>query len=246
VRELSAIDALAVYEEALRGAPEGAGTLHAVGEDGSRRRLPLGRWLGTPDAAEETVLGRAVGPVLDLGCGVGRHVVALRRRGVRAVGVEISPVAVAIARERGAEVIEASAFEHPTTSEWRTVLLLDGNIGIGGDAARLLRRCGALLAPGGAVLVELEPPRTASRAGRVRLEGARAASGWIPWHFVGFEEIDRLAGAGGLAVSERWRAGDRWFAELRARPSSRKRPDSGRKRELAGPASGEAACRASD
>ncbi len=215
MRELSAIDALSVYEDALLGAPQGAGALHAVADDGSRRRLPLGRWLGTPDAAEETVLERAVGPVLDLGCGVGRHVVALGARGVRAVGVEISSVAVAIARERGAEVIEASAFEHPTTSEWRTILLLDGNIGIGGDAGRLLRRSAALLAPGGAVLVELEAPASAPRAQRVRLEGDRAASSWIPWHFVDYEEIDRLAAGAGFETVDRWRAGERWFAELR-------------------------------
>ncbi len=92
------VDALALYEGALLGAPEGAGGLHAVGEDGSRRRLPIARWLGTPDAVEEAVLNRSVGPVLDIGCGVGRHVIALRRRGVRATGVEVSPVAAGIAR----------------------------------------------------------------------------------------------------------------------------------------------------
>ncbi len=216
MRELSsAIDALTVYEDALLGAPEGTGALHAVGEDGSRRRLPLGRWLGTPDAAEETVLERAVGPVLDIGCGVGRHVVALRQRGVVAVGVEISAVAATIARERGAEVIQASAFEHPTTSEWRTILLLDGNIGIGGDATRLLRRSATLLVPGGGVLVELEAPASAPRAQRVRLEGARITSTWMPWHFVGHEEIDRLATSAGFEVAESWQADDRWFAQLR-------------------------------
>ena len=216
MRELTAIDALSVYEDALRGAPEGAGALHAVGEDGSRRRLPLGRWLGTPDAAEETVLERAVGPVLDIGCGVGRHVVALSGRGVRAVGVEVSPVATEIARERGADVIQASVFEQPTLSEWRTILLLDGNIGIGGDATRLLRRSAALLVPGGEVLVELEEPAGAPRAQqRVRLVGARVTSDWVPWHFVDYEEIDHLAAAAGFAVAERWRAGGRWFARLR-------------------------------
>ncbi len=214
MREMSPVDALAVYEGALRGAPEGAGGVHAVGEDGSRRRLPLARWLGTPDAVEEAVLGRAVGPVLDIGCGVGRHAIALRRRGVRATGVEISPVAAAIARERGGEVIVGSIFERPTTSDWQTALLLDGNIGIGGDATRLLRRTGALLAPAGRVLVELEPPAGASRARRVRLEGERAVSHWMPWHFVAAGEIDDLAAAAGLAVRERWQAGERWFAEL--------------------------------
>jgi SAM-dependent methyltransferase len=212
---MSPVDALALYEDALLGAPEGAGGLHAVGEDGSRRRLPVARWLGTPDAAEEAVLAHAVGPVLDVGCGVGRHVIALRGRGLRATGVEISPIAAAIARERGAEVIVGSVFERPTTSDWQTALLLDGNIGIGGDATRLLRRTATLLAPAGRILVELEPPAGAPRARRVRLEGDRVVSHWMPWHFVAIEEIDGLAAAAGLAVHERWQAGDRWFAQLR-------------------------------
>jgi SAM-dependent methyltransferase len=215
VRQVGPVDALALYEGALLGEPEGAGGLHAVGEDGSRRRLPISRWMGTPDAVEETVLDRAVGPVLDIGCGVGRHVVALSRRGVRATGIEFSPVAAAIARERGGEVIVGSIFEAPTTSDWQTALLLDGNIGIGGDATRLLRRTVALLAPAGRVLVELERPAGAPRDRRVRLEDERAVSHWMPWHFVAAEEIDGLAAAAGLAVHERWQAGDRWFAQLR-------------------------------
>jgi SAM-dependent methyltransferase len=219
VREVGAVDALALYENALLGAPEGAGGLHAVGEDGARRRLPIARWMGTPDAAEEAVLARAVGPVLDIGCGVGRHVIALSRRGVRATGVEVSPIAAAIAREGGGEVIVGSIFEAPTTSGWQTALLLDGNIGIGGDATRLLRRTVTLLAPAGRILVELEPPAGAPRDRRVRLEDERAVSRWMPWHFVAADEIDGLAAAAGLAVHERWQAGDRWFAQLRREPT---------------------------
>jgi hypothetical protein len=152
---------------------------------------------------------------------------------VRAVGVEISPVATAIARERGAEVIQGSAFEQPTIPEWRTILLLDGNIGIGGDATRLLRRSASLLLPGGAVLVELEPPATAPRAQRVRLEGARATSTWVPWHFVGDEEIDGLAAATGFESVERWQAGGRWFAQLRLGVGSRQPPRRGQEHGLA-------------
>jgi SAM-dependent methyltransferase len=217
VRELAPVDALALYEGALLGNPEGAGSLHAVGEDGSRRRLPIGRWLGTPDAVEETVLARAVGPVLDVGCGAGRHVVALGARGVRAVGIEISGVAVAIARERGAEVIEGSIFTAVTTTAWETALLLDGNIGIGGDATCLLRRAASLLAPRGRVLVELEPPTGAPGRRRVRLEGKGGVSHWMPWDFVGVGEVDAVAAGAGLLVEERWSAEGRWFAQLRPR-----------------------------
>ena len=42
--------------------------------------VPLERWLGPPTSEEETVLDRVVGPALDVGCGPGRHVLALARR----------------------------------------------------------------------------------------------------------------------------------------------------------------------
>lgn len=211
--------ALALYELGLRETEAGAGSgsvaLHAVADDGTRRRLPLRRWTCAPEAAEEELLDRCAGPVLDVGCGAGRHLVALGARGVEAVGVEISPTAAAIAGARGAEVIEASIFERPLAGGWGTALLLDGNIGIGGDPVALLRRVAALLAPGGAALVELEPHAAASRAERVRLEYSRQVSEWIPWRFVSAGEIEPLAAAAALGLRELWCAEGRWFAELR-------------------------------
>ena len=161
--------ALAVYERGLDASGPEAGPVRfdAVGDDGSRRRLPLERWLRAPGAGESELLRRAVGPVLDVGCGAGRHVVALRRVGVEAVGIEVSRHATALARERGGVVIESSIFEAELPSIWNTALLLDGNIGIGGDPVALLRRVGGLLRAGGAALVEVEPPSTASRTSRV-------------------------------------------------------------------------------
>ena len=194
MRELSAIDALSVYEDALLGAPEGAGALHAVGEDGSRRRLPLGRWLGTPDAAEETVLERAVGPVLDIGCGVGRHVVALRLRGVTRGRRRDLPGRHGDrprARRRGDPGLGLRASDRPPSGG--RSCCSTATSGSAATPTRLLRRSAALLLPGGGVLVELEAPGRAPRAQRVRLEGARVTSSWMPWHFVGYEEIDPLA-----------------------------------------------------
>lgn len=214
--ELSRPSALVVYERGLGegGAMGDGAACHALGEDGSRRRLPLERWLGEPDAVESRLLRRAAGPVLDVGCGAGRHVAALRRRGVEAVGIEISRHAAALARRRGATVLEGSIFELPLPSRWATALLLDGNIGIGGEPTALLRRLATLLRPGGGVLVELEPPRSAARGGRVRLQLARELSEWIPWRFVGADEIAVFAAAAGLGLAELWSDRERWFAEL--------------------------------
>lgn len=184
---------------------------------GGVRPLPLDAWLGAAGAVDERVLARARGPVLDVGCGPGRHVHALARRGVLAVGVDVSPVAVALARRRGAAVLEASIFDRlPGAGQWRSALLLDGNVGIGGRPDALLRRVVALLAPGGLVLAELDAPGTGIQRGRVRLEDGEATSDWFAWARVGADAIATPARAAGLRVAARWRDGDRWFAALEA------------------------------
>ena len=191
------------------------GTLLLRDEAGGARPLPLDTWLGAAGAVDERVLDRARGPVLDVGCGPGRHVHALARRGVLAVGVDVSPVAVALARRRGAAVVEASIFDRlPGAGAWRTALLLDGNIGIGGRPDALLRRLGALLAPGGVVLAELDPPGAGIVRATVRLEDGAAASDWFAWAHVGAEAIAIPARAAGLRVAARWQDGGRWFAAL--------------------------------
>jgi len=161
-RPLSRLAAIDLYgAELLRSAsrPEDASELRVVDEHGGELPFALRRYLEAPTVEEHGVLARAVGPVLDIGCGPGRHVVALSRRGVVAVGVDISPLAVRLARTRGAKVIEGSIFDRlPGLGMWGSALLLDGNIGIGGAPRELLSRVGGLLAPAGIVLVEVEGP----------------------------------------------------------------------------------------
>jgi len=95
-----------------------------------------------------------------------------------------------------------------------TVLLADGNIGIGGDPAALLRRAGELLAPEGFALVELEPPGTPLRLEEVRLCYAGLASAWFPWAFVGTDHIEDIARDAGLGEVETWTVEGRWFASI--------------------------------
>lgn len=182
--------------------------------DGPARVLPLERWLGEPTFADEEVLDLAVAPVLDVGCGPGRHVAALAARGCLAVGVDVAPAAVAVARERGATVLEASVFDRLPT-HWATALLLDGNIGIGGDPAALLRRVATLLDPDrGQLLVELDAPGAPSGTLRVRLEHDGDHSAWFPWGRVPADALHLPAGQAGLRIVDRWQTGGRWFARL--------------------------------
>jgi SAM-dependent methyltransferase len=202
-----------LYDEAL----DRRGALLVRDEGGELRPLPLDAWLGPAGAVDERVLDRAHGPVLDVGCGPGRHVHALARRGVLAVGIDVSPAAVALARRGGATVLEASIFDRaPGAGGWRTALLLDGNVGIGGHPEALLARLAALLAPRGAILVELDGPGIGVHRRRVRLEDGASASGWFAWASIGVDAVAAPARAAGLRVRERWSDEGRWFAALEA------------------------------
>ncbi len=153
--------------------------------------------------------------MLDAGCGPGRLVAALAGQGREAVGVDTSRVAIALTRALGATAVRRSIFQPlPAEGCWDTVLLADGNIGIGGDPAALLARCRQILASAGRVLVELERPGTGLRAGRVRLERGTERGSWFPWARVGVDAIAAPAAAAGFAVQTTWERSGRSFAAL--------------------------------
>ena len=192
------------------------GPLYVRAEDGTCRDLPIEQWLGPLQPADAAVLDRGVGPVLDVGCGPGRHVLALARRGVLALGVDVTPAAVSYARARGATVVLGSVFAPvPGTGHWKTALLLDGNIGIGGRPVALLGRLGSLLRGDGRVLCELDRPGAPTRSELIALEnGDGARSAWFPWARVSVDAVGEVAVRSAMALDAVWEQDGRWFAQL--------------------------------
>ena len=189
------------------------------GRDGTVIPLDVDSWSAPADALELRRLASVEGPVLDIGCGPGRLVVALAERGIPALGVDASPVAVGQAVERRASALVRSVFDPlPGTGRWRTALLFDGNIGIGGDPSRLLARVAELLGDGGHALVETGPPGTGLRRFPARVERGPAVSDWFPWAQIGPATMADLASEHALDVADTVQDGQRWFTVLWRRP----------------------------
>ena len=206
------ISALELYERGLASQ-----RLWARDGNGERIPLPVSDWTALSVAGDASLVARCSGPVLDVGCGPGRLVRALRRRGVEALGIDISARAVARARKIGASALRCSVFGSvPRSGSWRCAILADGNIGIGGDPQQLLRTIGRLLGPTGTVLAEVAAPQTATIVRELRLEDELGRlSEPFPWADVSGADIAGIADACGFDVAERWTSSGRWFVTLR-------------------------------
>jgi SAM-dependent methyltransferase len=170
---------------------------------------------------EAALLDRCRGDVLDAGCGAGRLALPLQRRGVRVVGLDVSPTLVDICRRLGMREVRLGSVWEDLGGPWDTVLLGGNNIGLGvtlAGAGRLLRHLAAALRPGGAVVVASvdvtrttdpahlayhERNRTAGRPpGMVRLSLGYddEQSEWFDWLHLSPAELRAVAAGAGLRV----------------------------------------------
>jgi SAM-dependent methyltransferase len=210
--------AVEVYGDAIGATLDGRpAALRLVRVDGSARVHDVERWVAGADDVDERMLDRCAGPTIDLGCGPGRLVEALALRGVPALGVDVSPDAIGVALVRGAMVLRRDLFRPlPGEGRWGSAILADGNIGIGGDPVRLMRRVARLVGADGRAVVELSVDDLDSR-GPVRLAvGGGPLSSAFAWAEVGAPALVRLAAATGWHPREIWDDAGRRFALLDA------------------------------
>ena len=130
-------------------------------------------------------------------CGPGRHLAALRAAGqARPRRRSLARRREARARARRGRDLRVDVGHVPRGRSWRTILLLDGNIGIGGAPVQLLRRAGELLATGGAILIETDPPGAPTHRVSIRLESPDDVSEWFRWARVGADGAAEVARRG--------------------------------------------------
>ncbi|MEX0171097.1 class I SAM-dependent methyltransferase [Streptomyces sp. LMG1-1-1.1] len=210
------------YTDALRA---GRGPLFLRRDDGWLLPLEVERWCEAPDEADRSVLDHCRGAVLDVGCGPGRLVAALAVQGRRALGIDLSPAAVDRTVRLGGTALCRSVFAPlPAEGRWDTALLIDGNVGIGGDPAALLRRLREIVAPAGAVIAECVPVDVDERC-EVRVEDGRGGSGApFPWARVGTRALAAHAAQADWSVATRWTVAGRPFLTLVPEQSPAARP----------------------
>ena len=176
-------------------------------------------WPRHQRAAMRFVRGR----VLDVGCGAGRCCLHLQKQGHPVVGIDVSPLAIKVCRQRGvkdARVLPVTQVDR-VLGRFDTILMMGNNFGLFGSRSRarwLLRRLHALTSPNARIVAEsldvyqtedrdhLRYQRFNRRRGRMsgqlrlRVRYQRCCTPWFDYLMVSPEEMESILTGTGWRV----------------------------------------------
>lgn len=121
-------------------------------------------------------------PTLDLGAGAGRASLWLQEQGVAVTSVDSSAGAVEVCRARGvADARIGNLLDPPTDRRWQAILLLCGNLGLGGSyegTRRLLRRLAEVSADDAVLVGDTVDPGDDEPDVGLRIRYGHVATAW--------------------------------------------------------------------
>lgn len=164
--------------------------------------------------AERWGCEQAVGRVLDIGCGAGRHAVPLGQAGHDVIGLDTSDGAVEVACARGVHAVQGSITDIPATvGAFSTVLLAGNNLGLLGEpdqAKDILNRLAEIATPQARLIGSgLDPYATDNPAHlayhawnrgrgrpagliRMRVRDGALATEWFDYSFYALDELSEI------------------------------------------------------
>ncbi len=175
-------------------------------------------------ACEKRAIKHARGRVLDIGCGVGRHAIYLQSRGHDVLGIDVSPLALKVARLRGLRKTRVLPITKVSRSLglFDTVLLLGNNFGLLANKRRarwLLRRFKAIMPPDGRIIASSHDiyqtdakehvayqrrNRRRGRMGgqiRMRIRHRRYATPYFDYLMVSLKEMEQIVAGTGWSIA---------------------------------------------
>lgn len=162
------------------------------------------------------------GPVLDLGAGAGRAALHFQDRGLRVTAVERDRLAAEVCRRRGVhDVRVADLNDPPDDLRWAAVLLLCGNLGLGGswDGNRaLLRRLAEVCAPDAVLVGDSVNYEGRAEIG-LRIRYRERVTPWWRQRNVSAVEVAAMVDGTGWVVERQLEAGADHGVVLRRRPA---------------------------
>ncbi len=162
------------------------------------------------------VLPRSPGRILDIGCGNGLALAALRQRSIQAIGCDISTRALHDARAQGV-VVRADASLLPFRSATLDTLLVLDALEHVIEKAALVRECHRVLTPRGQMLVTTPLPKATGGRGDDRQPYDRPAT--LPEILDMTSGLFRLRGARGVGWTPRGLGRLAWVIPTQVYPS---------------------------
>jgi SAM-dependent methyltransferase len=157
------------------------GFINASGYGPAAYFAPFRQWPKVERAA--TRLARA--RVLDVGCGAGRVALELQSRGHEVVGIDVSPLALEVARRLGAKDVRELPVTRvgPSLGRFDTIVLFGNNFGLMGSRRRapwLLRRFRSVSKEGARILAESVNPYTTEKPDHLAYHERNRRRGRMP------------------------------------------------------------------
>lgn len=174
---------------------------------------------------EKKAIKYVKGKVLDVGCGAGRHALYLQNKGFDVRGIDVSPLAIEVCKQRGLKKAEVTSIEDTDfpPNSFDTIIMMGNNFGLFGSfekARRLLRRFHTMTSAKALIVASTRDPyktentdhlqyhtlnKKKGRMGgqvRIRIRFGKNAGRWFDYLMVSQAEMKKILLDTGWKVKE--------------------------------------------